>query len=342
MWLTLLVFLCNLNLQAAETPHPAAPPVPKPPARVVISSAQGAVDNFDPQPAVVRQLVQKGIISLTGKKTERDAWRSLVSTQDVVGLKVFSNPGRYSGTRKEVVEAVIIGLRDAGISPSNIIVWDRHMVDLQLSGFVDMASRYGVRVEASTSAGWDEKVFYENSILGKPVWGDFEFEKKGDDIGRKSYMSKLVSQRITKIISIAPMLNHNHVGTAGHLYSLSMGSMDNTIRFEGDSARLAVAVPEVFALNQLADHFVLGITDALICQYQGEQRTLLHYSAILNELRFSRDPVALDVLSVKELDRQRKAAGYSKEPTSLEVYQNAQLLELGVADTERIKVERAD
>src|SRR2546430_10094570 len=34
----------------------------------------------------------------------------------------------------------------------------------------------------------------------------------------------------------------------------------------------------------------------------------LHFSATLNQLRFSRDPVALDVLSLAELDRQRQAA----------------------------------
>ncbi len=86
-----------------------------------------------------------------------------------------------------------------------------------------------------------------------------------------------------------------------------MGSVDNTLRFEGDPGRLAVAVPEIYALPALGDRVVLNITDALIGQYEGGARGLLHYSAVPNQLWFSRDPVALDTLAIKELDRERRA-----------------------------------
>jgi hypothetical protein len=64
----------------------------------------------------------------------------------------------------------------------------------------------------------------------------------------------------------------------------------------------------------------------------------LHYSAILNQLRFSRDPVALDVLSLQELDAQRKIAGAPVVKYDPELYNNAALLELGVADVNKIDV----
>lgn len=306
----------------------------------MIASAEGALESFNPQASVIRKMVRDGMLKFTGKADERTAWQSLVSTQDVVGIKVLTAPGRYSGTRKEVVAAVIEGLRDAGVPAQNIVIWDFRLLDLQLAGFGDLASRYGVRLEGSSSAGWDEKTFYTSSYIGKPVFGDFEFEKKGDEVGRNSFMSSLVSKRLTKIISIAPLLNHNTVGVSGHLYSMAMGSMDNTIRFENDKERMAVAMPEIYNMTQLADHLVLAITDALLCQYQGESRTLLHYSAVLNELRFSRDPVALDALSVDELERQRELAKVPSKKEKLEVYANAQLLELGVADLKQIKIER--
>ena len=84
---------------------------------------------------------------------------------------------------------------------------------------------------------------------------------------------------------------------------------------------------------------VLNITDALICQYEGGERGLLHYSATLNELRFSRDPVALDVLSMQELT----ASASSPRPVikpNLELYSNAALLQLGVDDMKRIQVDK--
>lgn len=338
-WLTgfFCLFLTGLA-SAAENP----PPVKAPPteARVVVSSSVGALESFNPQPEVVRRLVRDGLLKLTSKSDERAAWLSLVSTQDVIGIKVVTAPGRYSGTRREVVAGVIEGLREAGIPAGNIIIWDFKIEDLQVAGYGELVNRYGVRLEGSSTAGWDEKTYYESSIIGKPVFGDFEFEKKGDNVGRNSFMSSLVSKRFTKLISIAPLLNHNTVGVSGHLYSLAMGSVDNTIRFENESVRMAVAVPEIYNMPQLADRLVLSITDALLCQYQGESRTLLHYSAVLNELRFSRDPVALDALSVQELEVQREHAAVPSKKEKLEVYSNAELLELGIADLKRIKIER--
>ena len=38
-------------------------------------------------------MVNCGITNFTGKATVAEAWRSLVSTQDVVGIKVFSAAG---------------------------------------------------------------------------------------------------------------------------------------------------------------------------------------------------------------------------------------------------------
>jgi hypothetical protein len=145
---------------------------------------------------------------------------------------------------------------------------------------------------------------------------------------------------MTKIINITPLLNHNLAGVSGNLWGLALGSVDNTLRFENDADRLAAAVPEIIALPQLGDRVVLNIVDALICQYQGEERGLLHYSTALNQLWFSTDPVALDVLAIQELDRQRQAAKVLAATTNLELYQNASLLEIGVSDLRRIDVTR--
>ena len=144
---------------------------------------------------------------------------------------------------------------------------------------------------------------------------------------------------MTKIINVTPLLNHNDAGVSGNLYSLATGSVDNLIRFESSPETLATAIPEIYSLPALSDHVVLNITDALICQYEGGERGLLHYSATLNELRFSRDPVALDVLSIQELDRQRQARPRPPVKPNLKLYSNAALLQLGVDDLKRIQVD---
>jgi hypothetical protein len=302
-----------------------------------------ATEAFEPRTANILAMVQRAITNLTGKATPVAAWRSLLSTQDVIGIKVYSAPGSRSGTRPAVVAAVVEGLLAAGVPAKQIIIWDKHRADLRQAGFFDLGRRYDVRVQGSASDGYEDEVFYDTPLLGHPVWGDLEFGRKGESVGRKSFVSKLVAKEMTKIINITPLLNHNRTGVAGNLYSLSMGSVDNTIRFEADIGRLAEAVPEIYALPVLGDRVALNIVDALICQYQGEQRSLLHYSTVLNELRFSTDPVALDILSLDELERQRKAANIvspSWHTNIVEIYQNAALLELGSADPARIQVQR--
>ena len=341
-WLLTALFVglagfCLLPAQAAE-PWSSADRGPR--ADVVTVQDPDATDTFRPRPERIRVMVDRAITNLTKKATVPEAWRSLVATQDVVGLKVFSAPGPNSGTRPAVLAAVVEGLLAAGLPAKHIIVWDRQVADLRLAGFFDLSDRYGIRVSGSTQAGWDEQNFYEpdSPVLGNLVWGDLEFGKKGDGVGRKSFVSKLVSREMTKIINVTPLLNHNDAAVSGNLYSLATGSVDNFIRFESGPEALAKAIPEIYSLPALSDHVVLNITDALICQYEGGERGLLHYSATLNQLRFSRDPVALDVLSIKELDRQRQLAHVPTVKPNLKLYSNAALLQLGVDDLKRIDV----
>jgi hypothetical protein len=176
-------------------------------------------------------------------------------------------------------------------------------------------------------------------LLGNLRWGDFEFGLTNDGIGRKSFVSKLVTRELTKLIVIAPLLNHNEAGVAGQLFTLATGSVDNTARFTSDADRLATAIPEICALPLLGDRVVLHITDALIGQFAGGREARLHYAATVGQLRFSRDPVALDVLSVAELERQRALAKFQGGSTNAELFHNAALLELGVSDVRKISVE---
>jgi hypothetical protein len=310
-----------------------------PPSRVVVVSDPEATETFRARDEVVRGMVERALRQLSGKSTLAEAWRSLVTTQDTVGIKVYSLPGPLSGTRPAVIAAVVEGLLAAGLPPKQIIIWDRQLSELRAAGFMRLADQYGVRVCGSADAGYDEKAFYDTALIGNLVAGDLDFGKKGPGIGRKSYVSKLVSEEITKIIVVSPLLNHNQAGVAGILYSLTLGSIDNCVRFESDAARLATAVPEIYALPILSDRVAICIVDALICQYEGNERGLLHYSATLNELRVSHDPVALDRLSLEELNRQRQAVRAPAGYNNWQLYTNAALLELGVNDLKKIQVE---
>jgi hypothetical protein len=332
--------LLSLSADAGSAPEFSAPAAPVGPrARVVIVQDASATETFLPVPARLPAMLERGLTNLLGTTTVREGWLSLISTQDTIGLKVLTSPGPTSGTRPAVVEAVVKSLLAAGLPPRQIIVWDRHLADLREAGLFRLAEQYGVRVAGSAEAGYDDRTYYETALLGRLVWGDLEFGKDGAGAGRRSHVSALITREMTKIISISPLLNHNLVGVSGHLHGLAIGGVDNILRFEGNAGRLAEAVPEIMA-EIFADRLVLGITDALIGQYQGEARQLLHYAAPVNQLWFSRDPVALDVLAIEELERQRQAARIPGSRPSLELYENATWLELGVSALKNIDITR--
>src|SRR5882757_594186 len=172
-----------------------------PRARVVMVEDAQAIDAFRARPEPIREMVSEGITDLTRTASVPEAWRTMVSTQDVVGIKVFSTPGANSGTRPSVVAAVVEGLLAAGVTPKHIVVWDRQLTDLRLAGYSDLAKRYGIRIAGSQEAGYDENAYYDMPLPGTLIWGDLEFGKKGAGTGRKSFVSKLLTQEISKIIN---------------------------------------------------------------------------------------------------------------------------------------------
>lgn len=314
--------------------------IPAMQARVVIVEDPQAVRTYVPDVDIVAGMFDRALLYFTRKPTARDAWLSLSVTQDVVGVKVHAAPGPLAGTRPAVAEAVVRSLLAAQVPATNIIIWDKNLSDLKASGFVDLARRLGVGVEGAAEAGYDPKVFSEKPFIGFLVYGDLEFNKTPEGKGRKSFVSRLLTHRLTKIVNIAPMLSHNTAGVSGNIFGLATGAADNVLRFESRPALMAEAVPDLYLLPEVGDRVVLSVVDALLCQYQGESQSLLQYSTVLNELRLSKDPVALDVLSLREINRQRLAAGMPMRTNANEIYFNASIAELGTYDKSDINIEK--
>ena len=321
----------------------AAPTTTNGVSRVTAIHNPRATSNFIPDPGVVSSMVDRGLIQFTGQATLADAWKTIATTNDVIGIKILSGPGTLSGTRPAVVEAIVRSLLAAGYSAQRIVIWDKRRHDLRSAGWNEFSERMGIRCVAAAEAGWDASKYYENPLLGRPLFDELEYDRKSEGVGRKSHLSRLLTREVTKIISITPALNHNQAGVNGHVMGLAFGSFDNTLRFENHPDRIAETVPELLATPEIFDRIALCITDALICQYRGEDRTRLHYTVALNELRFGKDPVALDALSIVDMEHARRSNPTDGEkPFKSELYNNTELLELGIADPKRIQVQRIE
>jgi len=322
----------SVSLQAAE---PAT-------ARILSVYDGDATQSFVPDAAVVRRMVDQGVEGIAGTNNLTAAWRRFIKPLDVVGFRVVSAPGNISGTRPAVVEALVASLLSCGHTPSRIVLWDKRASDMILAGYPKMAERLGVRWAATEEHGWEEGRYYDNATIGRLLIGDLEFSKRDQSqVGRKSFVSRLLTRDVTKIILITPLLSHSMLGVNGQVANLSLGAVDNTMRFEQDAGRLAEALPELCALDELFPRLAFGVTDALVCQYRGEERTYLHYALTLNQLRFSTDPVALDALSIDDIRKARATNPTEGEkPFKTELYNNCALIDMGVADLERIKVSK--
>jgi hypothetical protein len=135
---------------------------------VVIVEDANATEAYRPRADYVEAMLRRGITRLTGETDSRAAWLSLVSTQDVIGLKVYSKPGPNSGTRPAVVAAVAKGLINAGIPAQNLIIWDRDEADLRAAGFFQLATELNIRCAAAAKAGWDETNYYDTPSDRQP------------------------------------------------------------------------------------------------------------------------------------------------------------------------------
>lgn len=353
------------------------------PTRIFTVKSNAVTDNYIPDRAVTLKMLQKVAMAWSGSD-EADpslVWKKFLQPDDVIGIQVFSSPGPMVGSSPILVECLIQEILAAGFQSEQLVIWDRFESDLKHAGFGDLARRYGVRLAGARDVGYDPQVYYESSLPGRLIWGDLDFGKDKDpsslNEAKRSYVSKLLTQQITRIIQVMPLMNHNSAEISGNLLNLAFSSCDNMIRFEGERDMIEVAVPEILGLQvppdlirlsaadqakfkeigfvrPLADRIALCITDALICQYRGEKRAFLHYSTTLNEIWIGSDPVAMDVHGVETIHRERYFASLPKETVDRNkitsgwteprwrLFTNATLLQLGQWNPDEQEIVQVD
>ena len=133
---------CTPAPRRVETAAAVSPPK----SRVVSVSAPDMLADGQYNPEAVARAFTAGLRELTGEKKAADAWASLFSPGDVVGIKINGVGAPRVSTSPASVEAAISGLRSAGVRENDIIVWDRSDRELQRAGFALNRVTTGVRV----------------------------------------------------------------------------------------------------------------------------------------------------------------------------------------------------
>ncbi len=146
--------------------------------RVVSVGASDMLADLDYNPAAVHRAFESGLKELTGEKSLAAAWESLVSPDDIVGVKINCIGAPRISSSLASIDETIAGLKGAGVKENNIIVWDRMDRDFRRTGLAINRGTTGVRVQGCSVdwegvvpwvAGYDPKVFvsFEDGTLKK-------------------------------------------------------------------------------------------------------------------------------------------------------------------------------
>jgi hypothetical protein len=136
--------------------------------RLVAVAADDMLTDLDYNPAAVHRSFEAGLKELTGEKTLADAWASLVSPDDVVGIKINCIGAPRISSSLASINETVAGLKGAGVKENNIVIWDRMDRDFRRTGLEINRGPGGVRVQGCSPdwegvvpwvRGYDPKVF---------------------------------------------------------------------------------------------------------------------------------------------------------------------------------------
>src|SRR5438132_11408088 len=342
-------------------PASAKPGMPGPyPGRVVsirsdkcVDTATGAAND-----EAVREMMARGMRTLTGASTTPDAWRRFFEPADRVGIKVNCGGYPHCISAYEIVAEVVRQLTGIGVPVSQIYLYERFQNQLDECNYAPHLPE-GVQIVAAERANRnvDNSGYDPATYLAADLFGEED---------TRSNMMRLVSQRLTKIINIPNVKDHGATGATGCLKNIAYGSFSNVARthHHGKSHTLSF-VGTLASVEPLRSRTVLQVMDGLRGVWHGGPfAPTRRYVFYPKQILFGTDPVAIDRLLLDIIDDKRRAEGaisiYDRSPRYLKMddgvardadpnvniiirepghVEYAATLGLGVADQARIKVQ---
>ena len=288
------------------------------PGRSIVYSAHdpAAIKDYRTNPAVVRAMVNRLVLAVTGQSDLARAWGALVSPTDKIGIKISAAGGELFTTHRDVVNAIVDGLVTAGHPRSSIVVWDRSLGGIREAGYNPDGEGYKLKSIAPHD-GYNPSAVFTAPFAGKLIWGDLDYrtdrgtvpllsdeEQTSDD----SHFSWIVSTEVTKIINVPVMSDSSLNGLAGCLYNVTIPNVDNWRRFTLFNRFGGSAIVQLYDEPFIGKKVVLNIMDGLLAQYAGGPQSQPNYAVHYGTLLASKDPVAVDSIALQRLDEWRKKA----------------------------------
>ena len=305
-----------------------------------------SIKQYKTNPHVVREMVNRLVMAVTGESDVGKAWGSLVSPSERVGIKISAAGGELFTTHHDIVNAIVDGLAAAGHPRSSIVVWDRSLGGIKEAGYRPSVDGYQVKAIAPHE-GYDAKAVQSAPLVGKLIWGDFEYAgdtgkmplfADTDATSNVSHFSKIISSDVDKVINVPVMSVSDTNGIAGCIYNMTIPNIDTSRRFAQGSRFGAGSLAEIYANPLIAKKVVFNLMDGLIAQHAGGPQPQPNYAVHYATLYASKDPVALDAIALKRLEEWRKRGSLPPVGSVASYIDYASQLGLGNSATNRIEV----
>jgi uncharacterized protein (DUF362 family) len=229
--------------------------------RVVEVHHPGAVDvDHEIDRAAVRTMMDRGMCAFTGADHPVEAWRTLFSPGEVVGIKV--NPvGKGDKTRPhavgsisnpEVVLEIVRNLKQIGVKPKDVVVYERYASEFvdagyerllgerEMDGVRWMAASAGYSEQQLAITGVDNPDAFSPELLRHVAGYDPDAfvhmgfaapeHSQNDDRRFRSHLSTIVTRLVDKIITVPVLKDHRSAGVTLSLKNLSHGHNNNVAR----------------------------------------------------------------------------------------------------------------
>jgi uncharacterized protein (DUF362 family) len=232
------------------------------------------------------KVLDRCIQTIYDSDSPQQAWKRAVRPGEVVGLKVNGLAGRGISTNVVLVEVICDRLREAGIPAKNIIVWDRLDSDLESAGFRVTSKADQVRFIGNDTVGYEDDL----SIYGS--------------VG--SLLAKTLTQVCDAVINLPVLKDHSIAGVSMALKNF-LGAIHNPNKYHINVGDPYIA--DVNMLPPIRQKVRLHICDATTAQYEGGPSYMPQWTWQENGLLMSRDPVALDYVGWKIIERKRAEKG---------------------------------
>lgn len=283
------------------------------PGRVIAVEQPGVVVNRKYQREIVRQMLAKGMMELTGAPSVQEAWRFFFDPSDVVGLKLNPVGQPFVMSAPEMVQEIIAGIRSAGVPANNIVAYDRYQDQFREAGF-DKWLPEGVRWTFGSSTYHELQLDMDMYDRDQYVEMPLVLPKANprDPHHRRSYLSKFITKDVNKLVNLCVLKHHQSAGVTIALKNMSHGLVNNVSRSHSSPTlnTCGTFIPNIVDHPIIRQKAVLNILDGVLgACHGGPGGRVQKYMWEHNTVYFATDPVALDKTGWRAIDAQRKASG---------------------------------